>query len=493
MNIYLYKLAKRVNSTKRPAGSGTLFECTLKQPTSIMTPDILINLDNMTNIPDFNYAYIPQFNRYYHITDITSMGHIWSLSMICDVLATYRTDIGSAQLYMLRSTAAWDGKLVDNYYPLSVDHTIATEETHSPWLTPSTGDPEPSEIDITRGLFVLGVLAKPYSTGAGSYGSMKYLILDRTRMIDFITKLMDNTIIQPDFDPQDASLSLQKSLINPLSYIKSCLWFPLEYTSDLINTLDLTTTDVWDWSIDADCKLMLQNPPYVYQTVNLTIPKHPQSASRGMYLNIPPYTQLKLFIPPFGLVDLDAASLVDAEYVNVRYCVDLIKGTCTAEIYASNQNDFRYNLLQKIDAQLGVPIQLTEISYDYTNLPATITGLAAEAANTFLGNLMPSGISSAVSQIGNAANALRQSKSSMGSNGSFNDLRGRVILYANFHNIVDEDFGHVGRPLCKLRTASSGSSGDYYLAREGDLAISGATSAEQESIKGFLESGFFWE
>lgn len=493
MNIYLYKLAKRVNSTKRPTGSGTLFNCDLKQPTSMMSPEILINLDDMTSIPDFNYAYIPSFNRYYHINDITSMGHLWSISMTCDVLATYRTEIGSADLYMLRSTAAYDGSVVDNYYPLSTDHTIQTYNTNTPWLTPSTGDPEPSEIDITRGLFVLGVLAKPYSTGAGSYGSMKYLILDRTKMIDFITKLMDNTIVAPDFDAQDASLSLQKSLINPLSYIKSCLWFPLEYASDLINTVVLQTTDVWDWSIEAECKLMVQNPPYVYQQVNLTIPKHPQSASRGNYLNIPPYTQLKLFLPPFGLIDLDAASLVDAESVNVRFCIDLIKGICTGEIYASKTGAFRYNLLQKIDGQLGVPIQLTEISYDYTNLPATITGLAAEAANTFFGSMMPSGISSAVSQIGNAANALRTSKSSMGSNGSFNDIRGRAILYADFHNIVDEDFDHVGRPLCEIRKASSGSSGDYYLAREGDLGIAGATSAEQEEIKGFLESGFFWE
>ena len=60
---------------------------TLKGDTSITNPTIRINYDGA--LQDVNYFYIPQFQRYYFITDIKSVrSGIWDISGHCDVLTT---------------------------------------------------------------------------------------------------------------------------------------------------------------------------------------------------------------------------------------------------------------------------------------------------------------------------------------------------------------------------------------------------------------------
>lgn len=60
---------------------------TLKGDTSITNPTIRINYDGA--LQDVNYFYIPQFQRYYFITDIRSVrAGIWDISGHCDVLTT---------------------------------------------------------------------------------------------------------------------------------------------------------------------------------------------------------------------------------------------------------------------------------------------------------------------------------------------------------------------------------------------------------------------
>lgn len=60
---------------------------TLRGETSITTPTIRIDYSGA--LQNVNYFYIPQFQRYYFITDITSVReNIWDISGRCDVLTT---------------------------------------------------------------------------------------------------------------------------------------------------------------------------------------------------------------------------------------------------------------------------------------------------------------------------------------------------------------------------------------------------------------------
>lgn len=63
----------------------------LRDSASITNPSITIQYDNLV---DFNYVYIPVFNRYYYVTDINILSNkLYELSLTVDVLMSYRDSI----------------------------------------------------------------------------------------------------------------------------------------------------------------------------------------------------------------------------------------------------------------------------------------------------------------------------------------------------------------------------------------------------------------
>lgn len=68
-----------------------VFSGTLKEETSIISPVVLMELENPSN---YNYAYIPEFRRYYFISDIVSVRKgLWRISMKVDVLESFKNYI----------------------------------------------------------------------------------------------------------------------------------------------------------------------------------------------------------------------------------------------------------------------------------------------------------------------------------------------------------------------------------------------------------------
>lgn len=67
------------------------FDGDLKGTVDVTSPTITVFWQGVF---DFNYAYIPDFNRYYYIDDMLLSGdNLWSLDLSCDVLMTYKEDI----------------------------------------------------------------------------------------------------------------------------------------------------------------------------------------------------------------------------------------------------------------------------------------------------------------------------------------------------------------------------------------------------------------
>lgn len=95
MQITLYKNhSERICLTK-VIDTALALTGTLRRETSVKTPIITIAGDE--TIPFYNYAFIEEFNRYYYITDIKSIRTgIWELSLLCDVLMSFRSDILNA-------------------------------------------------------------------------------------------------------------------------------------------------------------------------------------------------------------------------------------------------------------------------------------------------------------------------------------------------------------------------------------------------------------
>ena len=97
MDITLYKNNSEKNKISKSLSNGHTLSGTLRNESNVVTPTIIINIDNPTS---YNYAYIPMFGRYYFITDFVSLRTgIWQINLKSDVLMSFKDSIlGSSAL-----------------------------------------------------------------------------------------------------------------------------------------------------------------------------------------------------------------------------------------------------------------------------------------------------------------------------------------------------------------------------------------------------------
>ena len=472
--VHLYTLSKRDNSTKKPgANTPTIeYDCILKDGSSLFTPAIQLNMGLSTDPSEYNYAYIPAFGRYYFIEDWYFSDSLWTAHMNVDVLATYRSEIGDANLYILRSYAAHNGRVVDNLYPTKTGCNFDKSPANNPWNT--------------TGIFVVGIV-----TANAAFGSLDYYIMDASELRSMCLALTDPTTIIDaayDFDPAELSTGLQLSLVDPMQYIKTCMMLPVS-AGDITNQDQASTINVYRFTAGTGKKIYPVSR--INKSLEFAIKDHPDKSSRGSYVNSSPYSKLTLTIPPFGVIDIDSSVTCDADKLYADIEVDPITGK---GIMIISCNDI---ILNRIEAQIGVPISLSSVTRDYIGAASSalsgiggaiggaVAGAAAGPAGIAAGAIMGGG-----SGIGNAIESLAPRANTIGTTGSFAANHGDCELDFQFFRPVDDDPAHNGRPLCEMRTIKN--IPGYILVQDGDVQISG-TATEDSKIRNYLETGFYYE
>ena len=91
MQIEFYKNSSEKEKIGKSLSSGLTLSGNLRDECSITSPSILVE---STSLVDYNYCYIPEFKRYYFISDIVSVrNNLWRVSLKCDVLESFKSDI----------------------------------------------------------------------------------------------------------------------------------------------------------------------------------------------------------------------------------------------------------------------------------------------------------------------------------------------------------------------------------------------------------------
>ena len=482
-NVNFYNFAKRENATYRPTGTGTQYSCVLKEASSIANPTIQLDIGTTAD-PTFNYCYIAEFDRYYWVTDWTWIkNRLWEASLATDLLATFKNEIGAASLYVLRSAAASDGNIIDDYYPGKVNSTFNVIQQQTPFT-----------FNAQSGSFVIGIASGLHPT----YGTTTYWLLDSAQM-DALMQSLNNDIVKVanNFNTADASLALQKALIDPFQYVTSCIWYPLAY-ADMPGIGGQSTISAGGYTLNATGEHISASTPLKEYTMTFALPNHPQIA-RGNYLN-GKYRKLYLEIPPFGSCELDG--MIAANYANivVKISVDAISGMGTIRIGCGSSNDIDV-LLERYETRIGVPMNLSVVNSNIiggaANLVTSVIGGITSAA---MGSISGAAING-VQGISGALEMIKPRVSHLGGTGSFASLTNTVPqgtptsydvqakLYVQFINIVDEDLDHSGRPLCQIRQISTLTG--YNVVKDGEVDINGFTG-EAEAVRAYLESGFFY-
>lgn len=90
MKILLYKTTNANNDLNKTITDKVELVGSLRDTSSIIVPSILIQ----SNPIGYNYAYIPEFGRYYYIKNITAFRKTaWLIDLKCDVLMSFKDEI----------------------------------------------------------------------------------------------------------------------------------------------------------------------------------------------------------------------------------------------------------------------------------------------------------------------------------------------------------------------------------------------------------------
>lgn len=104
MDIVLYNNNSEKNKIYKTLSNANTISGALREGTSIINPTIRM----VTNPVPYDYAYIPEFNRYYYITDIVSLrNNVWELSLSVDPLMSFAADVLDA-IVLLESSEITD-------------------------------------------------------------------------------------------------------------------------------------------------------------------------------------------------------------------------------------------------------------------------------------------------------------------------------------------------------------------------------------------------
>lgn len=90
MDILLYKTTNANNDLNKTISNKVELVGALRDASSIIAPSILIQ----SNPIGYNYAYIPEFGRYYYIKNITAYRKgAFIVDLKCDVLMSFKEEI----------------------------------------------------------------------------------------------------------------------------------------------------------------------------------------------------------------------------------------------------------------------------------------------------------------------------------------------------------------------------------------------------------------
>lgn len=472
MTVNFWAFTKKSNSTARPTATpAQSLDCKLKDQSGVLRP--VLEVAGITNPSALNYAQISAYGRYYYVTDWTYYRGIWEASLQVDAMATYRTQIGSAEKYVLRSAYARNLNVVDTLYPAE---TWAVDE-----VTTGTFNWTRS---ITAGNFVLGIVNRSQHLGM----PVTYYRVT-TAMIRKMMRLM---FPQPVDDWATAlsytSQSLVRAIYDPMQFVTSCRWFPCPVATDTLEDMGFGNYD--GNFVDADDPSPLEGNPVSnpvnwsgYQQI-LSLPSGWLSRAARERSN--PYCHIYIKCNPWGVVEIDPMDLTTADAIVLRAYPDYISGDGRLEIHSRTGSTLR--LLHQANAKISVDIQLANTSQNLGGVLSSLAGIGAAAASG------AGAIVSTLAAAGSALDAAAQFQPTLSRSGGILsgmvnlDGEGEMRIRTNY--FPPEDVTELGRPLYDVRVLST--LPGYIKCADSDISLP-AYPEEIAEVENFLTGGFYYE
>ena len=423
VHLKLYSFSKKRNSTKVPSSSaGTSYTGVIVEPTSVLDP--IVKLEGITAY-NYNYVYIQEFSRYYFINDWHTENGFWFINLTIDVLASHRSVIRSSTQYIERSASNVNEYIVDTLFPSSGNITKSVVEVNAGLQS-----------FIQNGMFVLNITGST-DTAIGpwacTWNTFKNFVSEMTLKYD------DDTFFGNIAD------GIRNSIWKPFEHLGSVIWFPDDYidTTGITASTSITLGNiVISSSASKPMSFYHLTLPSLWTSATFNIPKHPQAATYGKYMNLKPYSQY---------------------------------------IYRDSIFDGQSRV-----GQVGVLISMENNSL---NLGGIITSIAGTVAAGFAGGAAAA-IASSAGIIG-AADSTLQTTASTSQSGSTALVWMPIVIDCYFWNSVGHDAANLGRAYCQTGQISAFSG--YLKCNNSHIEGGLLSSAEIDMIESLMDSGFYYE
>lgn len=472
MNVTFYTFSKRINSTAQPS-AGASYDVALKSPSSVIRPLIELIWTGAGDPTAFNYAYIPQYRRFYWIAEWTYTERRWAAQMSVDVLASYKSYIGGAEKYILRSASAYDPEVLDRFYPPTAEESYLLASETSGWTATflggcyvlnASGYNNPAAVNSDLGVTLYQqTAAQAKETIYQAFNTLNSLAGSRTQVTDVqsaIEKLGELTI---------------RAGANLSQFINGYMWFPALFEPAG------TPQPVQLGLISAGEGVPIR---YGSLAVNKYIPLPEDLTGFDKWKIVSPYAFYLLEFLPFGTIPLDPVAVVSYGGVFVNVTVDAFTGIGTLRVLAGSGSGGP--LLAVRTAQVGIPVQYGAGRLELGRAAAdVINGVTQSIAGAASGDVITAGAG-----IMSAAQALIPDAATGGHTGNIGAISDIIRLWVRRLEPVGEDPTEYGKPLCAVRRIDTLSG--YILARDGDIAAP-ATPGELQQISDFLTGGFFYD
>lgn len=469
-------MTKKDNSTKQPTSplpAGVTIH--LKDGCSLLRPSIEVSWPD-GGTPSANYCYIDSpFRRYYWIDNWTYERGMWVADMHCDVLASYKTYIGLANKYVLRSASQSDPNAIDTEYPATADIT----KLYKTVSIPNWGYYGSAEESGSYVLTCVGDNASSSRTGIVQFQVPSSTVQTVVRNASSAVQSFLNTAAD---DLVTVAKMLTRAFADIKQFLTSVRWFPCTFSADTAQAerIHLSVYPV------TNAQYAPISDPLNRTFFDIDVSDWP-AAGADKWEWLAPYATYTLDAEPWGVINIDPNDIVNSDHLRLIIRTDSLSGLSLLELYTYEDNNYP-RLLAARTAQIGIDIPYGGSGVNLGNMLGGAVQVAATAAAAYSGN---AGVGELAASIGSAAAASTAQGYVSGASGGGAAIKNSMTLYCRRLGHVDTNIPERGKPLCKtvvLNTLSG-----FIQCKDGEIDAVGATSAELSQIAGYLTGGFFYE
>ena len=475
MELTLYKVKKHINDVRRPYASDSfriLSNVYLKAPTSVLYPEI--EIQGGLDPTEYNFVYIPEFARYYWVTNWSYSVGLWIGSLSVDVLATYKDQIEDSVQYVVRSENEFISTMTDTMYPATNELTgvVNSAREGNFWH------------DLrSEGMYIVGLVGKGTLLDTLDTGLVNYFAMDARAFAHFRSAVYDDSLAfyRKTGSFGDLTTELVKLLVDINEYVVSCVYVPYNPVGIAV---DSVTIGFWTWDVPDGTTVKQIDMFTQYRfSRSIAIPKHPDYPSYGFYLNGAGFSAYTLSIPGVGMLPLDADALMRAHSVYIDLTGDSYSGAgkCKVTAVIGETPDSIFIELYNIPINIAVPISLAGSE----NATGGLLNGAMNLVSSIASKDIMGGLGSAVDTFSSIPAA---ATSVIGSQGNFESLREPLNLRAVFNKPAERSISLFGRPCCRVIQLDALGDG-YCQTANAHVEIRGAYMEELVQIENFLNSG----